>query len=346
MSGWHRRVWDAEGLFWLISAGLAPAEWAFRLGTTLRARAYDRGWLRSSRPSIATIVVGNLTVGGTGKTPLTAWIAARLQDGGARPAVVMRGYGGDEVAVHRLLNPAVPVHVSADRHAGLREALSEGARLAVLDDAFQHRAVRADASVVLVSADEWERRRRLLPRGPWRESLDAIGRATMAVVTRKAAPAGRAEEIAELLGRSYPELSVGRVHLRLTGRVSYTELQSGRCERRPLEGARFELALAGVAHPQAFFRQLEQAGASVTRCLAFPDHRRYGRNDLKRIRREARGAPVVMTLKDAVKLGPALGGDNDVQVALQEVVWEAGADAIDRVLVGVMAGREPTESTT
>lgn len=346
MSGWHRRVWDAEGLFGLISAGLAPAEWAFRLGTRLRARAYERGWLRSTRPSIATIVVGNLTVGGTGKTPLTAWIAGRLQGGGARPAVVMRGYGGDEVAVHRILNPGVPVHVSADRHAGLRVAEGEGARVAVLDDAFQHRAVRADASVVLVSADEWTQRRRLLPRGPWREPLDAIRRASLAVVTRKAAPAARAEAIAELLSRSYPELLLGRVHLRLTGRVSYTALQGGRWERRSLEGARFELALAGVAQPQAFFRQLEQAGASVTRCLAFPDHRRYGPNDLRRIQREARDAGVVMTLKDAVKLGPALGGDIDVQVAVQEVVWEAGADVIDGVLSEVMTGGASTESRT
>ncbi len=346
MSGWHRRVWDAEGLFWLISAGLAPAEWAFRLGTALRSWGYDRGWLSSSRPPIATVAVGNLTVGGTGKTPLTAWIARRLKSIGARPAVVMRGYGGDEVAVHRILNPSVPVYVAPDRHAGLRQAESEGARLAVLDDAFQHRAVRADASVVLIAADDWEGRPRLLPRGPWREPLGAIRRASLAVVTRKAAPVAEAERIAERLSQSYAGLPVGRVYFRLAERVSYAGLRAGRCERRSLDGASFEVALAGVAQPDAFFRQLDQAGVTVARRLAFPDHRRYGPSDLRQIRREARDAAVLMTLKDAVKLGPALAGEIDVQVAMQEVVWEAGADEVERLLTEVMADREPTEART
>jgi tetraacyldisaccharide-1-P 4'-kinase len=128
--------------------------------------------------------------------------------------------------------------------------------------------------------------------------------------------------------------------------VSYAELESGRPERRALEGATFGLALAGVAGPDWFFRQLEQAGATVGRCLAFPDHRRYGRDDLRRIRRECQDAPVLMTLKDAVKLGPALGGDVDVQVALQEVEWEAGADEIDRLLSRAVTRREPTLRTT
>ncbi len=344
MSGWHRRIWDAEGLFWLISAGLAPAEWAFRLGTAMRAQAYDRGWLSSSRPPIATVVVGNLTVGGTGKTPLTAWIARRIQSLGARPAVVMRGYGGDEVDVHRILNPSVPVYVSAERQAGVRQAASEGARVAVLDDAFQHRAIRADASVVLVAADEWKRRQRLLPRGPWREPLRAIRRASLAVVTRKAAPAAKAEGITELLGQRYPGLSVGRVLFRLADRSSYAEMRAGHSARRPLAGARFELALCGVAQPEAFFRQLEQAGVSVTRRLAFPDHRRYGPGDLRRIRREARDGAALMTLKDAVKLGPALGDDIDVQVALQEVVWEAGVDHLERLLSDAVPVRRRTES--
>lgn len=346
MSGWHRRVWDARGLYRLISAGLAPAEWAFRLGTALRCTGYDRGWLRSSGASIATIVVGNLTVGGTGKTPLTAWIAGRLERAGARPAVVMRGYGGDEVTVHRILNPSVPVFVSADRHAALRRAERQGARLAVLDDAFQHRALRPDVSVVLLAADGWQRRHRLLPRGPWREPLAAIQRATMAVVTRKAAAASTAERVSELLRHSYRELPVGRVHFRLSESLNYSGLRAGRSERRPLAGARFGLALAGVADPDSFWQQLDQAGVSVTRRLTFSDHHRYNPMDVRRIRREAGDEAVLMTLKDAVKLGSLLGGDIDVHVAWQEVVWEAGGDQIERLLSEMMASREPTESRT
>lgn len=345
MSGWHRRIWDAGGLYGLIAAGLIPAEWAFRLGTALRSTSYDRGWLRSSGASIATIVVGNLTVGGTGKTPLTAWLARRLERGGARPAVVMRGYGGDEVTVHRILNPSVPVYVSADRHAALRRAEAEGARLAVLDDAFQHRALRPDASVVLLAADGWHRRRRLLPRGPWREPLGAIRRATMAVVTRKAATAAMAERISELLRNSYRELLVGRVHVRLSESLTYSGLRAGQCERRSLAAARFGLALAGVAEPESFWQQLDQAGVRVARRLTFADHHRYGPADVRRIRREAGGEAVLMTLKDAVKLGPLLGGDTDIHVALQEVVWEAGGEQIERLLFELITSREPSESS-
>ncbi len=344
MNGWHRRIWNGGGVYSLISAGLAPAEWAFRLGTALRGLGYDRGWLRSSRASIATIVVGNLTVGGTGKTPLTAWIARRLERSGERPAVVMRGYGGDEVIVHGILNPSVPVYVSADRRAALRQAEREGARVAVLDDAFQHRALRPDASVVLLAADGWPARRRLLPRGPWREPLAAIQRATMAVVARKAVDASMAERIAERLRHSYRELPVGRVHFRLTESLTYSGLRAGRCERQSLAAARFGLALAGVAQPDSFWRQLDQAGVSVTRRLTFSDHHRYGPMDVRRIRREAGGEAVLMTLKDAVKLGPVLGGDFDIHVALQEVVWEAGGDRIEELLSQVMANRKATES--
>jgi tetraacyldisaccharide 4'-kinase len=108
--------------------------------------------------------------------PIAAWIARQLQADGHSPAVVMRGYGGDEETVHRLLNPSIPVFVSADRVKGIERAKQAAADVAVLDDAFQHRALRADAYIVLLAAEEWTERARLLPRGPWREPLAALRR--------------------------------------------------------------------------------------------------------------------------------------------------------------------------
>ena len=142
-------VWFGKGL------GPAAARLALRplsaaFGVIVRARSalYDAGALRSSAPAIPVLSVGNLTVGGTGKTPVSAWLAARLS-GSARTAVALRGYGGDEIAVHARLNPHVPVLAGADRLAAVAQAKARGAEIVVLDDGFQHRRLRATATVVL-----------------------------------------------------------------------------------------------------------------------------------------------------------------------------------------------------
>ncbi len=346
MSDWYRRLWDAQGLYRYLSAALAPAEWAFRLGVSVRGWAYERGLFRSGAAPIPTLTVGNLTVGGTGKTPLTAWLARRLASRGHSPAVVMRGYGGDEVEVHRALNPAVPVFVSANRLAGVRRAESAGADVALLDDAFQHRALTADANLVLLAAEQWSARPHLLPRGPWREPLTALKRASLAVVTRKAATVEESRQVTERLRRLRPTLPVAQAHLRLSGIARYPMTAGGPGESRPLSGFECRLALAGVANSDAFWAQLAEAGVTAARRLTFPDHHRYRQADIERIRREAGGGIVLMTLKDAVKLGRALGGDVEIHVPWQEVVWEAGAEQIDHLLGELSARRRTAISNT
>ena len=142
-------------------------------GAAMRARhgLYDSGALPSASPELPVLSIGNLTVGGTGKTPVAAWVAGQLRSR-SRPAILLRGYGGDEVHVHARLNPGIPVIANADRVAGVRQALAQGADVVVADDAFQHRQLRRTADVVLVSVEQMLRPRRLLPAGPWREPLD------------------------------------------------------------------------------------------------------------------------------------------------------------------------------
>src|SRR5690349_18685175 len=132
---------------------LAPLEAVYGAAVTLRGKLYDAGILRTRETAIPAVGVGNLSVGGTGKTPFAAWIARALANRGARPAIVLRGYGEDEPLVHRVLNPTIPVIVAADRVRGTVQARSTGADIAVLDDAFQHRRARRRADIVLVSAD-------------------------------------------------------------------------------------------------------------------------------------------------------------------------------------------------
>ncbi|HEX3866226.1 MAG TPA: tetraacyldisaccharide 4'-kinase, partial [Gemmatimonadaceae bacterium] len=202
-----------DGLAAATRAALAPLEGAFRGVVGVRDMLYDAGWLPSHGTRIPAISVGNLTVGGTGKTPVAAWVARELAARGARPAVVLRGYGDDEPLVHRTLNPDVPVFTGADRAAAISAAAASGANVAVLDDGFQHRAVHRDADLVLINADRWTGDVRLLPAGPWREPIESVRRATLIIVTRKAADDTLVDAVHARL--SYVAPAIPRVGMRL-----------------------------------------------------------------------------------------------------------------------------------
>src|SRR3954466_9930436 len=148
------RVWFGDDL--IARAGrfaLGPPELLYRASIGVREVLYDSGVFTAQQPALPAVSIGNVTVGGTGKTPIAAWIAQELIDRGARPGIVLRGYGDDEPLVHARLNPSVPVIVAADRVSGIANARAAGATVAVLDDAFQHRQVSRDVDFVLVSAD-------------------------------------------------------------------------------------------------------------------------------------------------------------------------------------------------
>jgi tetraacyldisaccharide 4'-kinase len=315
-------------------------ELIYRGAVRTRGWAYDRRFFRSAAAPIPTLAVGNLTVGGTGKTPVTAWIASRLGALGHPVAVVMRGYGGDEVAVHRLLNPGVPIHVNRDRIAGVLEAQRAGAQVAVLDDAFQHRAIVADVSLVLIAVEDGVESPRMLPRGPWREPLAALDRATLVVTTRKSATRARADEVAKRISELEPGLPQAQAHLRLAGLANFDNSSGELGELQPLSGFHCRLAIAGVAKPETLWAQLRQAGVEVEEERAFPDHHRYRAAEVERIRREAAAGPLVMTLKDAVKLGPALGPAVAIHAPIQEVVWERGGEEIECLLANLLESAE------
>jgi tetraacyldisaccharide 4'-kinase len=294
------RVWYGnDGVGRAARAVLAPLSAAYRAGAALRNALFDRGLLAQHAVALPSVSVGNLSVGGTGKTPVAAWLSAQLAARGARPALVLRGYGGDEVAVHQELNPAVPVIVDANRVRGIARARERGCDVAVLDDAFQHRGAARAEDVVLISADRWSEPARTLPAGPYREPVSALRRATLVIVTRKAVPA---EEARELCSRLAPGGDAGR------GAVVALRLEAARevhGERAvPLERLRGErlLVVAGVGDPHALHAQLRALDAHID-LLRFADHRHYSRADVRRIvDRAASSDRVLCTLKDAVKL--------------------------------------------
>jgi tetraacyldisaccharide 4'-kinase len=338
------RIWYDETLgARLARAALRPAELGYAWAVAIRGALYDRRLLAIGRAPVPVLAIGNVSVGGTGKTPLTAWAAARLRESGARPAIVLRGYGGDEPLVHAALNPETSVIVDADRLRGARTAHAAGADCVVLDDAFQHRRIARTADWALVAAEQVERSRHLLPRGPLREPLGALARAGVAIVTRKRDALDHAAEIAHALGRSHG-VPTAVVHLSPSGMV---DAQRGHEDSLDALRGRRVLALAAVGDPASFFAQLAELGVAELRTLHFADHHAFTRAEVERIARSADGTDLVLcTLKDAVKLAPLWTRQTSpLWYVSQRVEVDRGADVLEASLASILAARTRGPST-
>ena len=330
---WGRRGPLASG----VRAILLPFAGVYDGAMRLRARAYAAGVRRTRPLPLPAVAVGNLAVGGTGKTPLAAWIAAYALRHGARPAILLRGYGGDETLVHERLTPGVIVVADPDRRAGAAHAQAAGATVLVLDDAFQRLDVARDVNIAVLSAEGEQAARWPLPAGPWREGWWALGRADLIVVTRKRASAGAAQALARRLTAACPRTPVAVAHLAL-GRL--TTLRSGQLVAPAVLVGKRVVAAAGVGDPASFAAQIEGLGATV-RLEAFPDHYAYGAADVARLARAAATADYLMvTEKDAVKLHARWPADaREPLVGHLEVNWEMQAEAVRGALDRVLAGQ-------
>lgn len=294
------RIWYGDALPARIArAVLSPLGALYHAGAAARGKLYDAGLLTTHASAIPAVSIGNLTVGGTGKTPFAGWLAGMLSARGAHPAIVLRGYGDDEPLVHGILNPDVPVVIMPDRVEGIATARAAGADLVVLDDAFQHRRAARVADVVLVSADRWPEHPRLIPAGPFREPLSALRRATLIVITAKAATGAAVARVRAAVSAAAPGVPVTVVRIAL-GDLGNADGGA----RRPLgsiKGAPV-LAISAVGDPGAFAAQLAGAGA-VVRPAAFPDHHAFTAVDATRLASSvAPGETPICTLKDHVKL--------------------------------------------
>jgi len=313
-----------------VRALLTPAELLYDTIVSARGKLYDWGVFRSEDFSVPVLSVGNLTVGGTGKTPIAAWFARQFIERGIAPGIVLRGYGGDETIVHQRLNEGIPVIATPDRARGIREAIASGVSVVILDDAFQHRRARRDADVILINADAWIGRPRLLPAGPWREPLRSARRATLAIVTRKVADRAAVENVTRALAHAAPRIPVVSVQLIPAGVTSTSTGQ--RLPLHALNGADLT-AIAAIAQPDSFFRQLTELGA-IVRPYSFPDHHAFTGAEAHWLAEQASSSDfVVCTLKDAVKLEslwPAEAGS--LWYVSQRLKIEDGQPHIDRLI--------------
>ena len=330
----------------LILTGLSAP---YGLAVGLRNAAYDCGLLRAARAAIPVVSVGNLTLGGTGKTPLVAWLARSLETQGLRPVIVSRGYGAargersDEAAELALVLPGVPHVANRDRVAGVQSAAAAGAEIAILDDGFQHRRLARDLDIVAVDATDPFGGGRLFPRGLLREPLRGLARAQAVVLTRAASvDAARRNEIRDMLARAcrggLPAVWVEAAHRPV-------HLRSATSATQPLErlaGARIA-AFAGIGNPAAFRTSLTNAGATLVGFRPFPDHHAYAASDLDALRDWAAGLRadlIVTTLKDLVKVRTERLGDIPLvalEIALEMLPAGDSSAGLESLLKPVVA---------
>jgi len=264
----------------LTWAASKPYGWLMRL----RRWAYRAGLLPARSARAPVICVGNLTTGGTGKTPMAAWIVERLKEHGRRPAILLRGYKAaagrsDEAELLRRTVGAAVI-VNADRVAAAEAACADGADVLIMDDGLQHLRLRRDLDVVLIDATNPFGFGHCLPRGLLREPLSALRDVRALVVTRS--DQIEPEALADLrlrLARAAPKAIVcTAVH----EPVGIIDAAGRRLPVSDLAGAEV-CAFCGIANPEAFFATLDGAGARVLAKLAFDDHVAYGRAILDRI---------------------------------------------------------------
>ncbi len=328
---WSRRSISAR----IARLALLPPSVAFRVLTAARARGYRSGLLPSRSASVPTVGVGNLTVGGSGKTPIAAWIAAYFADHHRRPGIVLRGYGADEGAVHRRLVPTAIVVEHADRLTACEMAVRRGAEVIVLDDAFQRLDIRRDLNVAVVSAESSRAVPWTLPAGPWREGWRALKRADLIVITRKRA----AFEVSTALAARAAATAPGRpVAIARLGIAQFHGLVTGApVDAAAIEGRRV-LASAGIADPDTLAAQCRAIGADVS-LMPWEDHHPYSTTDIRELVLAGRRVDyVVVTEKDAVKLRHRWPGHRpEPLVASLNLVWERGQTEVERALQAVVS---------
>jgi tetraacyldisaccharide 4'-kinase len=319
--------------------GLRLASFPYGWATALRNRLFDRGWKHAERAPVPVVCVGNLTVGGTGKTPCVEYVARRFRDWDRQPAILSRGYGNDhgpndEALVLEENLPDVPHLQGADRVALAKIAVEElQSDVLVLDDGFQHRRLARDLDLVLLDATQPWGLGYLLPRGLLRESPRGLRRAGAILLTRcdqvdTAALARLQDQVAKLA----PDVPVIQTSHQPTAWIDAEQRTSPLAQ---FQGRRVA-AFCGLGNPEAFRKTLHDLGMTVRAFRAFPDHHAYTRPDVEALRtwarQEATEGVVVTTQKDLVKLRLTRLGEGELWALRIQLSIHAGQEALDRKL--------------
>ena len=317
----------------------AAAQHALWLGAGLRNRLYDRGWKRTYRAAVPVVSVGNLTLGGTGKTPCVEYVARFFQQRERIVAILSRGYGStlgcnDEALLLEDNLPDVPHLQGADRAALAQIAVEElESEVLVLDDGFQHRRLARQVDLVLIDATNPWGYGYLCPRGLLRESPRGLRCAAAVVLTRCDQVSGSdrtllRKEIARIAPRT-PVIETTHQPVELVNSDHQTATLD-RLSDRPV------VAFCGIGNPEAFRRTLQDLGAKLLGFRAFPDHHPYTRSDMDELQRWARSQAqdclVMTTQKDVVKLRVTCIGERELWALRIQLQVIAGQDTLSGIL--------------
>ena len=340
VSGRAQGVWPSakRGGLRLLSV---PYSW----GVRLRNRLYDQGWKRRLKADVPVVSIGNLTLGGTGKTPCVEYVAGFYRERDRRVAILSRGYGSergrnDEALVleENLLD--VPHLQGPDRAALAAAAVTElESEVLVLDDGFQHRRLARNLDLVLIDATNPWGHGYLFPRGLLREPKSSLRRADVIVLTRcDQVDENERGRVREAAARHAPgRRMVETMHRprELVGNERRTAALD-RLKDRPIA------AFCGIGNPPAFRRTLADLGAKVADFRTYPDHHSYSRNDVEDLRdwarRQATDCMVLTTQKDLVKLSLSKLGGRELWAVRIGLHVESGRDELHRKLEEVVSG--------
>ncbi len=326
MIDWQR-IWNDEDSIRRFSptrALLYLSSLIYRLIVDLRNRLYDRQILESVRLSCPVISVGNITVGGTGKTPCVIGLARMLQQNGFKCAVISRGYGGknpqsvnivsdgnsvllgaesagDEPLLIARSLPGIPVITGAKRKLTGQAAIERfGSNVLICDDAFQHRQIVRDIDIVLLDAEKPMGNGYLLPRGPLREPKDSLQRADCVILTRAGGTEPLHPDVAGIASKA--GIPVFRAAHQFKELIRPGENHP--LEQNVLQGKKV-CAFCGIAQPASFKKLLIDAGSELLSFMEFPDHYAYERNDLEALKNlflKFHADYWITTEKDAMRL--------------------------------------------
>jgi len=343
-----RRAWCAI---------LAAASTGYRAGIEARSWAFASGIRRVRRLPRPVICIGNLTVGGSGKTPCAITLAQWFRDRKRNPGILLRGYGrrgggvavagdergvcasweqvGDEAVLLANRLPGVPVVVGGNRFRAGQLALRRFAvDVLLLDDGFQHRQLHRELDLVMVDATDPFGGGRLLPRGLLREPLRALRRAHVVMLSRsdQASDLSAVRQELRKIAPSVPQVLTRHRPIRLIG------LEGGAEHPLSVLRGRRTLALSGIANPEAFHRTLAGLGSQLVGRATFPDHHPYAASDLLEVRRmvqETDADLIITTEKDAVRLpqgGTGASTEREILVLQIELEITEGAAVVDSLL--------------
>jgi len=331
--------------------------WGYGIGIGFQNRRFDRG-IGVTKLDVPVISIGNLSAGGTGKTPMVHWVANELQAMGRHPAIAMRGYKappgemGDEEREHRQALPGVPVVAQPDRIAGLRTLFETGTNVdcVILDDGFQHRQIARNVEIVLIDASSPPYADALLPRGYLRDPISSLTRAHAVVITHREMVSD--EQLDELVGWIKSKVPGCPVAIASHGwdsamvyssngdvwqgeSMSIEQVESGK-----VVGV---VGVCAIGNPDGFFRSIERAGWELVDRLALTDHDPFNDAAISRLVQlieSSNALALCMTRKDWVKVSDRLLPSARFRVIVPELglVFESGEESL-RALIA-----EPEES--